>query len=122
MIGFTLTISELKELPTEELMDEARAMVERECAEFLLRSLQGAQVFRHGGVLNWRELGALLRGLGSRRNGEQALLEHGYPTLLIARGDSLLLRLARPRTELHSELLRTLDHGTLYLVECWDLG
>lgn len=121
MIGYSLRISELKELEGLHVPDEVKHWkLEAKSPQELRDLLEGELVIFIDRLQPWLALGPLLKDVRAADTGEGVLHEGGYPYLFVARGSRVLQHIADTVGSKHGELHELLDPEDFYLLEAWD--
>ena len=116
MLGFSVTISELKVQPTTELIEDAKEGDWQETIERLDCSFRGETI---GYIPNTWNVPFPIKedSLPVSAENERMIYAGGYPTIFTAMGSRLISGLQKD-----SEQLTAVDPDTLYLVTVWDLS
>lgn len=120
MLGFSLKISELQELPGVEKVTDAWQLRYLKYPEDLRTLLEGERVESIHAVDPWSSVLSLIEAVEANRGDEALLYSGGYPYILIARGQSILTHIADAPQSKHDELYDLLERDSLYLLEAWD--
>lgn len=116
MLGFSVTISELKAQPTTELIEDAKTGDWQNTIENLDYSFRGEGVAY---IPNTWDVPFPVEedSLPVSADNERMIYAGGYPTIFTALGSKLISGF-----EKHSEQLTLVKPDTLYLVTVWDLS
>lgn len=116
MIGFSVTISELKAQPTTELIEDAKVGNWQDIIERFDSSFRGETVAY---IPNTWDVPFPVEedSLPVSADNERMIYAGGYPTIFTALGSKLTSGF-----EKHSEQLTLVKPDTLYLVTVWDLS
>lgn len=124
-LGYSLSISELKDSISRNLIAEAREKQKKpgHAAECIRDALQGKRVSYSSSVTPWWSVNRLIEAIENRR-ADGTLIHHGggYPFLFTARGRTIIEEIAEVEGSRHEELAEDLDPDELYFVEAWDLS
>jgi len=122
MIGFSLSVNELKGSVTEELIAKTRNAGYRKGLKYLKDELRGNRIFHAERLSPWSSLPELIKYLESGNGSCQLLYNGGYPYLLIAQGKDIIHHIADAPGSQQTELRELLDGEAFYLLEAWDLS
>ncbi len=122
MIGYSLTISELKAPLSRNLLADARELDYPQGSELLRFSLQGDFLVRYDPVVPWWSVGKLVDKIEERLI--EGILLHGgaYPYLFTAKGRDIAEEIGEVDGSRHGELEDMLDPDRFYFCEAWDLS
>jgi len=122
MLGFSLTISELKAQPTRRLHRIIEdAADHREIPGIIRYELQGQQVSYIEKITPWWCAGKLIELVEDHRiNGAIMLYRGGYPFLFTVRGRDIIDSIVNVEGSRHTDLVHVLQPETMYLLEAWD--
>ena len=122
MLGFSLTISELKVQPTRRLHRIIEDTADhREIPGIIRDELQGQQVTYIEKITPWWCVGKLVELVEDHyANGATMLYRGGYPFLFTVRGRDIIDSIVNVEGSRHTDLIYVLQPETMYLLEAWD--
>lgn len=122
MLGYSLSISELKAQPTRRLHRAIEDTADRrEIPEIIRDELQGQNVAYIHIVTPWWSMGPLIELVEDHHaNGATMLHRSGYPFLFTVRGRDLIDTIVNVDGSRHGDLLHVLKPEIMYLAEAWD--
>lgn len=122
MIGYSLTISELKAPLSRNLLAELRETSAKKLAERIREKLQGEFLVRYDPVVPWWSVGKLTEKIEERLI--EGIMLHGgaYPYLFTAKGRDIIEEICEVDGSRHGELGDMLEPARFYLCEAWDLS